>query len=118
MHLVSHEMHRGIRRTIVMPLVWVVAACHLAPLFSQFDDDFAFDCCDVLSTGKDFFFNHFSSNFMFGLVDHWRMIQDRAEEAKAAEHQAREAEARRARATRGKAARARLVQLRNETSLV
>ncbi|KAJ1299282.1 hypothetical protein OPQ81_011867 [Rhizoctonia solani] len=116
MHTISHDMHCSIRRTIVMPLVWVVAACHLAPVFSQFDQDFAFDSCDVLSTGKHFYFNHFSSNFMFGLVDHWRMIQDRDKEAKVAEQQAREAEARRARAARGKAACARLTQIRNETS--
>ncbi|KAJ1308222.1 hypothetical protein OPQ81_003944 [Rhizoctonia solani] len=114
MHTISHEMHRGIRCTIVIPLVWVVAACHLAPVFSQFDTDFAFDCCNVLSTWKDFFFNHYSSNFMFGLVDHWQMIQDRAKEAKAAEQQAREAEERRTRAARGKASRARLTQMRNE----
>ncbi|KAG8684188.1 hypothetical protein FRC11_012493, partial [Ceratobasidium sp. 423] len=111
MHTVSHDMHRGIRRTIVMPLVWVVAACHLVPLFSQFDHDSPFDCCDALSTGKEFFFNHYSSNFMFGLVDHWRMIQDKAAEAKAEERRAAEEEARRIRVARSKAARAKLVRV-------
>ncbi|KAG8755733.1 hypothetical protein FRC11_005836 [Ceratobasidium sp. 423] len=112
MHTVSHNVHCGIRRTIVIPLVWVVAACHLVPIFSQFDDDFRFDCYDVLSIGKVFFFNHYSSYFMFDLVDHWRAIQDKATEAQAAERRAIEEEAKRVRAARGKAARARLVQVR------
>ncbi|KDN39412.1 hypothetical protein RSAG8_08818, partial [Rhizoctonia solani AG-8 WAC10335] len=100
-----------------MPLVWVVAACHLAPLFSQFKDGFPFDCCDVFSEGQDFLFNHYSSNFMFGLVDHWRVIQDQANEAKAAEHRANEEESRRIRAARGKAARARLNGVRKDLIL-
>ncbi|KAB5587526.1 hypothetical protein CTheo_9035 [Ceratobasidium theobromae] len=29
MHTTSHDMHHGICRTAVVPLVWVVAACHL-----------------------------------------------------------------------------------------
>ncbi|KDN45434.1 hypothetical protein RSAG8_05021, partial [Rhizoctonia solani AG-8 WAC10335] len=110
MHAISHNMYHGIHRTIIMPLIWVVAACHLIPFFSQFDKNFAFDCCDILSSGKNFFFNHYSSNFMFDIVDRWRMIQDRANEAKAAELRANEEEARRVRAARGKAARARLTQ--------
>ncbi|KAG8686202.1 hypothetical protein FRC11_009351 [Ceratobasidium sp. 423] len=113
MHTLSHDMHRGIRRTIIILLVWVVAVCHLAPLFSQFDNDLPFDCYDVLSIGKEFFFNHYSSHFIFGLVDHWRTIQDQVAKAKAAERRAIEEEARRARAARGKAARAKLVQVRN-----
>ncbi|EUC58991.1 hypothetical protein RSOL_289920 [Rhizoctonia solani AG-3 Rhs1AP] len=114
MHTISHDMHRGTRRTIVMPLVWVVAACHLVPLFSQFEEGFPFDCYDVLSTGKELFFNHYSSNFMFSLVDHWRMVQQKAAEAKAVERRAAEDEERHARAARGKVARARLVQIRAE----
>ncbi|KEP46644.1 hypothetical protein V565_188010, partial [Rhizoctonia solani 123E] len=112
MHTISQDTHRGVRRTIVMPLIWVVAACHLVPLFSQFDNDFPFDCHDVLSCGKEFFFNHYSSHFMFGLVDHWRMVQDQAKEAEAAERRANEDKERRVRADRGKAARTRLHELK------
>ncbi|CUA75711.1 hypothetical protein RSOLAG22IIIB_11943 [Rhizoctonia solani] len=118
MHTISQDIHRGIRRTIVMPLVWVVAACHLVPLFSQFDNDFPFDGCDVLSSGTNFFFNHYSSNSMFGMVDRWRMIQDQAKEAEAAERRAKEDEARRIRADRGKAACKRLHAMRNGTGSI
>ncbi|KAG8704376.1 hypothetical protein FRC11_009938 [Ceratobasidium sp. 423] len=80
-----------------MPLVWIVAACNLTPLFSRFNNDFSFDCYDALSIGKEFFFNHYSSNFIFDLVDHQHTIQDQAAEA-ASECRAIEEEARCARA--------------------
>ncbi|KAG8741813.1 hypothetical protein FRC11_014605 [Ceratobasidium sp. 423] len=101
-----------------MPLVWVVAACHLAPVFSQFADEFPFDGCNVLSVGKEFFFNHYLSNFMFSLVDHWRAIQDQADEAKAAELRAKEEEAQHVRAARGKATHARLTGVCNGTNSI
>jgi hypothetical protein len=113
MYTTSHELHCGVRRAAVMPLVWVIAACHLAPRFDQFDDIFPFDRHDLLSAGKLFFFNHYSSHFMFGMVNHWRAVQEQIDEAEAAARRAVEEEAARARATRGKVLRARLVQARN-----
>lgn len=110
MYTTSHDLYRGIRRTVVVPLVWVVAACHLAPVFGQFPDNFPFDRHDLLSAGRDFFFNHYSSHFMFGLVDHWRAIQAKFNEAKAAKVRAIQEEAARAKAAKAKAARAKLVQ--------
>lgn len=118
MHTTSPDMHRGARRTVVVPLVWIVAACHLAPHFGQFNDDFPFERHDLLSVANEFFFNHYSSHFVFGMVDHWRAIQEKIDEAKAAEDRAREEEATHAKAIRAKAMRVKLIWAQDHMNAV
>lgn len=116
MHTTAHDIYRGTRRAAILPLVWVVAACHITPAFSQLAETFLFEHHDLLSIRKDFFLNHYSSHFIFRVIDHWRAIQEKIDESKAAERRALEEEAARVKAARTKAMRMRLVQAQDKVS--
>lgn len=112
MYTTSRDEYHGERRSLVIPLSWVVSACHLVPAFGEFEARSPFHQQDIMSTGKRFFLNHYANHFIFGLVDHWRTIKAKADAVKAAEAVAAKAEAARAKAARAKATRVRLVQAR------
>ncbi|CUA70823.1 Protein NYNRIN [Rhizoctonia solani] len=83
-------------------------------VFGQSPQGFPFERHDLLSMSKQFFFNHYSNHFIFGVVEHWRRVEAKADQAKVARLREIAEEAARAKAARGKAARARLVQARAE----
>ncbi|EUC56496.1 hypothetical protein RSOL_181130 [Rhizoctonia solani AG-3 Rhs1AP] len=114
MYTTTHDEYRGTRRTLVIPVAWLVSACHLAPVFGQSPQGFPFERHDLLSVSKQFFFNHYSNHFIFGLVEHWRRAGAKADQAKVARLRDIAEEAARAKAARAKAARARLVRARTE----
>lgn len=107
MHTTSHDLGRGKRRALVIPLTWIVAACHLAPLFNQFEPKFQIERHDLLSVGQHFFLNHYANHFIFGLMDHWRAVKAKVNEANTARAKAARAKAtaRTKSATQAKAAR-------------
>ncbi|CUA77852.1 hypothetical protein RSOLAG22IIIB_12875 [Rhizoctonia solani] len=107
----ERDEYRGTRRTLVIPVAWLVSACHLAPVFGQFPHDFPFERHDLLSVSKQFFFNHYSNHFIFGLVEHWRRVEAKADQAKVARLREIADEAAHA---RSKASRVRLVQARRK----
>lgn len=89
MHTTSHDLDDvRRRRSIVLPLSDVVAACHLAPQLKHFKAANPFrPYDDYLSTAQHFFFNHYSNHFIFGLVEHWRAVKAARYQARSSAHQ-------------------------------
>ncbi|KAG8728510.1 hypothetical protein FRC10_004878, partial [Ceratobasidium sp. 414] len=73
----SHSLTpEGKRRTAVVSIYDVVAACHLAPQFQKLDPDIQLRFYpDLLKESQHFFHNHLYNHYIFGLVEHWRSIQ-------------------------------------------
>jgi hypothetical protein len=68
----SHSLHDGRRVAAVLRLADVHMACHLAPRYSTFHPERSLTLrSDVLDLCRTFFFNIFSSYFIFELMRHW-----------------------------------------------
>jgi hypothetical protein len=46
-------------------------ACHLAPVFDQFEVAELGPTVDVLATGRHFFLNHYYNHFFFQFMRYW-----------------------------------------------
>ncbi|KAF8602027.1 hypothetical protein BDV93DRAFT_557799 [Ceratobasidium sp. AG-I] len=77
----SNQMHstkpdldsRNQRRTLVIPVSDIVLSCHLAPKFHQLNKDTRLSIdTDLLSSGKEFWLNHYVNHYLFQLVEYWR----------------------------------------------
>jgi hypothetical protein len=78
LHTTSPTLDDGRRCATVIPVSDVVLACHLAPHYSFLPKDIRLDySSDLLSIGQRFFFNHYTSHYIFLLIRHWRHIAAR-----------------------------------------
>lgn len=110
MYTTSRDEYHSKRRSLVIPFSWVVSACHLVPVFGEFNVRSPFHQQDILSTGKRFFLNHYSNHFIFRLVKHWRAINAKADAVKATEVEAAKTKAAHTKAACAQQACLRLVQ--------
>ncbi|KAG8786412.1 hypothetical protein FRC12_016620 [Ceratobasidium sp. 428] len=80
MHSLSHQLHPdGTRRSAVLSIFSLAAACHLAPQFRRLDPGLDLTSFpDLLSVSRYFWLNHYYNRFIFRLVEHWRFARDAA----------------------------------------
>lgn len=74
LYQISHALTAGNRLAVVTPIEEIRMACHLAPRFQTMSDtDWSATVDDILEGCKSFYFNPFSSNFMYAYTNHWRL---------------------------------------------
>jgi hypothetical protein len=74
MHMLSTDRRDGRRRSLVVPIALVAMACHLVPVFDQFDVDTLGPTVDVLSSARRCYLNHYFNHFFFQFTRYWRRL--------------------------------------------